>query len=301
MVGFGILAMVLVGLGWTFYGYVMGKAPRQNIQVACLMPICSLVTALVCLAIGLARGIPQVEGKVFLLTLVSCCSAGFLNFFQLELMSRAMQKGPNGIIWSIVQSGFVFPFFMGVICFHVPLTLLRLLGVSSLVVSLALVGLCKGGQATGKWQFFALGAFVFTGLLQMLSNLPSYYPKAEAVTSVWRYMASGSGMVLGGVVCGLAGDRHYGSRVLAHVRRWPVWKMVLTLTVPSTFASVFFLYPGMNVLARAGIGSVAYPTMVASSIIGFEIFAVLFLHEKRNTLQILALLLCLAGVAGICL
>ncbi|MBQ6471621.1 MAG: hypothetical protein IJJ33_06535, partial [Victivallales bacterium] len=121
MVGFGILAMVLVGLGWTFYGYVMGKAPRLNIQVSCLMPICSLVTALVCLAIGLVRGIPQVEGKVFLLTLCSCCSAGFLNFFQLELMSRAMQKGPNGIIWSIVQSGFVFPFFMGVLCFHVPL------------------------------------------------------------------------------------------------------------------------------------------------------------------------------------
>jgi len=301
MVSFGILAMVLVGLSWTFYGYVMGKAPRQNIQVSCLMPVCSLVTALAGLTIGLAQGVPQVERRVFLLTLVSCWSAGFLNFFQLELMSCAMQRGPNGIIWSIVQSGFVFPFFMGVIWFHVPLTMIRLLGVSSLVVSLALVGFCKGGQATGKWRLFALGSFVFTGTLQMLSNLPSYFPQAEAVTSPWRYMASASGMLLGGVVCGVVGNRNYGCKVLEHVRRLSFWKMVLTLTVPSSFASVFFLYPGMNILAQAGIGSVAYPIMVASCIIGFEVFALLFLHEKRNLLQILALLLCLVGVVGICL
>lgn len=66
-------------------------------------------------------------------------------------------------------------------------------------------------------------------------------------------------------------------------------------------SSYLLLYPGMDILSRAGIGSVAYPIMVGSCIIFFEIFAILVLREKRRPAQWLALALCLLGVVGICL
>ena len=70
--------------------------------------------------------------------------------------------------------------------------------------------------------------------------------------------------------------------------------------MPELAASFLLLYPGMDILAKAGIGSVAYPTMVGSCIIAFELFAVLILREKRNIVQWIALALCLGGVIGIC-
>ena len=115
MVVFGIGAMVLVGLGWTMFGYVMGKAPRQNIKIPCLL-ICSSVLALaVSGAIGLYQGFPRLSAFGYFITFGVLVICGIANYFQLDLMSRAMQKGPNGIIWSIIQSGFIFPFFMGVV------------------------------------------------------------------------------------------------------------------------------------------------------------------------------------------
>ena len=65
--------------------------------------------------------------------------------------------------------------------------------------------------------------------------------------------------------------------------------------------SYLLLYPGMDILSRAGIGSVAYPVMVGSCIIFFELFSVLILREKRQLAQWIALALCLLGVVGICL
>lgn len=63
--------------------------------------------------------------------------------------------------------------------------------------------------------------------------------------------------------------------------------------------SFFLLYPGMNRLARAGAGAIAYPLMVASCIVGFEIYSLLALRERRNGLQWAGLGLCLLGVGAL--
>ena len=50
-------------------------------------------------------------------------------------MSRAMQCGPNGIIWAIIQSAMIFPFIFGVAFYDVKLNILRILGICLMIVS----------------------------------------------------------------------------------------------------------------------------------------------------------------------
>ena len=64
-------------------------------------------------------------------------------------------------------------------------------------------------------------------------------------------------------------------------------------------SSFCLMYPGMDVLSKLGIGAIAYPLMVGSCIIFFELFSIIILREKRQILQWIALVLCLAGAVGI--
>ena len=55
----------------------------------------------------------------------------------------------------------------------------------------------------------------------------------------------------------------------------------------------------MDALAKAGQGAIATQLMTASSIVCFEVYAVVLLKEKRNVWQIIALLACLASIAAV--
>lgn len=295
---FGIGAMVLVGLGWTIYGYVMGKAPKQNIRISCLMILSGFLAGVISTAIGLGQGFPRTTPQILLFALGTQFLCGIVNYVQLDLMSRAMQRGPNGIIWSILQSGFIFPFFMGVIFFSVPLTPLRLAGVIAMLIALALFGGKSKGEY-GKWKLLTFATFLTTGVSQSLCNLPSYFPEAEVVTSIWRTGAFSLGMCAGGVLFELPRGMAFLRDLADHLRRKRVWGNCAILEIPELVSCFCLMYPGMDILSRLGIGSIAYPLMVGSCIIFFELFAIIILREKRQFLQWVALFLCLAGAVGI--
>ena len=304
MLIYGIGAMALVGASWTIFGYVMGKVPKQGIKVSWLLVCTTLAAALVSVIIGCIQGFPDTTGRGLLIAFGSLFLCGIVNYIQLDLISRSMQCGPNGIIWSIVQSGFIFPFFMGVIFFGVPLTWLRSAGLLCMLIALVLFGAAKNSgreSASGNWKLLAFSAFLVTGASQSLSNLPSYFPESNAVSSTWRTAAFTLGMCSAGLSVGFSSGKAALADFIRHVRRGPVWLNVALLEIPEMAVSYLLLYPGMDILSKAGIGSVAYPVMVGSCIIAFELFALIVLREKRKFAQWLALVLCLAGVAAICL
>ena len=301
MIAYGIGAMVLVGFSWTIFGYVMGRAPRYNIGIPYLMILCSVLAVIISTVTGLCQGFPETTLFGYFITFGVLILCGIVNYFQLDLMSRAMQKGPNGIIWSIIQSGFIFPFFMGIIFFGVKLTAMRLAGLMAMLAALVLFGTGKNQSSGGNWKLPAFGAFVMTGVSQMLSNLPSYYPESEAVSSIWRTAAFSVGMGLGGTLTEILKGKLFFQELDRHLRRGAVWFNCILLELPELVVSFLLLYPGMDILSKAGLGSIAYPIMVCSCIIIFELFSILILHEKRKAAQWLALLLCLGGVIGICL
>lgn len=296
----GITAMVLVGCSWSVDGYVMGKAPRQGIHIPVLLFLTYLVSTAVSGIAGAVQGIPAVSVKGFLLAFIALFLQGIFNSFQLEVMSRAMQRGPNGIIWTMTQSGFIFPFAMGILFFQVPLGFLRGTGFLLILTSLYLFGRSSGGSAAGKWRLLAVTAFILTGISQCLSNLPSYSAEASQVTAVWRTFAASLGFMVGALLmrwrdCGVFLKdvwRSFGSGL--------IWKYCGLLNLFAIVSSILLLYPGMDRLSRCGYGAIAYPLMVCSCLIFFESFAILVLHEKRSNLQKAALVLCLLGTVALC-
>ena len=301
----GILAMVLVGCSWTFFGYVMGKAPKRNIDVAQLLFISSLMTIVVSLLIacvqGCIFGFPQVSAFGWFMGIGVLIGSGLVNYFQLEFMSRAMQNGPNGIIWTITQSGFILPFFMGILFFSVPLSLFRLLGFLAILVALVIMGFGKDNSARGKWKLWVLIAFLGTGFSQVLSNLPSYYTEADGVTSIWRTMSVAVGMALGALLVKAKDLKNFFPVLKVHFCRKDVWAYCSILLLFELVTSFFLLYYGMDLLVKNNAGSIAYPIMVSSCLICFELFAIIALRERRSLAQWLALFLCLAGIVGICM
>lgn len=297
---FGISAMILVGCTWTVSGYVMGKAPREKIEIPTLLTYAMGSALLLSCCIGLHQGLPQTTLRGLVIACSSQILSGFFNFFQLEWMSKAMQKGHNGIVWSIIQAGFVFPFFMGIVFFGVPLTGIRLGAFAAALLSVALFGIAQGSKSS-HWLIPALGGFLMTGISQALSNLPSYFPEAEAVSSVWRTAALACGFLLAICFYRIFQFKSFVQDV-AHAFRQPgIWKYTGLMVGLETLANYFLLFPGMDALSRAGAGAVAYPLMVSACLLAFDLFSLLWLKEKHRFIQWTALALCLAGVTGLSL
>ena len=57
----------------------------------------------------------------------------------------------------------------------------------------------------------------------------------------------------------------------------------------------------MDSLSKAGAGAIAYPLMVCSCLLVFDLISLFLLREKHRPVQWAALFLCLAGVLGLSL
>ena len=178
-------------------GIVVGRAPKDGVDVGILVFLESLTAFVVSLSIGLAGGMPQAGGRAVVWTLSILFIGGIVNNRQLVDMGRAMQEGPNGIIWSIIQCGFVIPAVVGVTFLGDLLNVWKLLGFIALLIALAIMGLA-GDNSKGKdgnhWKWLAFRAFLWTGVSQLLANIPSYLDSADKISGVWRTMASTGGM-----------------------------------------------------------------------------------------------------------
>ncbi len=299
----GITAMIAVGLTWLTYGVIMGRISKDGISADQLIFFSAALAALISFVIGIARPLPTASWQATALTGAILFVGGLFNNRQLYFLAKAMERGPNGIIWSITQSGFIIPFLVGVICFAVPLTGWRIAGSVALFISVYMMGLTKDNSGTfGKWQLYAFTAFAMTGLSQTLSNLPSYLNSAAAIDSVWRTFFAMAGMAAGTPLAALCSGKwgNFCRETKESLTNKHVWKYTFAVEFFDIAGSIFLLYPGMDILVKANAGAAAYPIMVGSCIAGFEIYSFLWLREKRHAMQWIALLLCLFGVATIC-
>ena len=143
-----IASLVLVGLGWTLTGAVMGAAPKKKIAPGAIQLLGAVFSSLVCLSLLDWTALGAIPAQVRLLTFLSFFFCGALNCVMLYLMAHAMQKGPNGIIWAVIQSAMIFPFLLGVIAFGESPKPVRIAGLCAILLSLILSG--AGRDNTGK-------------------------------------------------------------------------------------------------------------------------------------------------------
>lgn len=302
-VAFGIIAMVIVGSSWCLVGLVMGDAPKKGIEASLVQFAGAIFSTIFSLLIMVATSAyPTASFKVTLLTFICYALNGALNFTMLQIMSKAMQIGPNGIIWSIIQSALIFPFIVGIIFFNVQFTLLRGLGILFIIGALVFFGLSKdNSQKNSKWKLPAFIALFITAIQQNLSTLPSYFEAARGVPSIVRALSTAFGVLAAAVIWETARmDNEHWLKIKNNFCNITLWKYVGALQFFSLLFSYTLFYPGMNVMADAGMGGMCYPMMVGSCIISFSLASAFILKEKMRVIQIIGLASCIAGLILIC-
>ena len=300
---FGIVAMILVGMSWCLTGLVMGNAPKRGIDTGLIQFFGGLVSATVSLCIASATGAyASSPPRVMLPTLTTFFFSGFLNFFMLQLMSAAMQRGPNGIIWSIIQSGMVVNFIVGVLFFHAELNMAKSAGIILLLAAIVCFGLSRDNsrKSSENWRLLTFCAFSVCAIQQTVNTLPVYFPEARQVSSVLCTFATSSGAVSAAILytlCTLSGDKI--SLLKSNVKNAMLWKYVLLLQFFSLIFAYTLFYPGMFAMGKHGLGMVCFPMMVGSCILCFTLAGIFLLREKVRPLQLAALAMCLSGLTGL--
>lgn len=311
-----ILFLAVTGFSWVSVGAVIGHIERRGLNLTAYQ-FCS---CLICIGFGVASwaaapdasfprsGCP-VSTWVGVLSGTLLC--GTFEYLMVRAMGLAMRRGPNAIVWAIVQSGLIYPFLMGSLVFGVPMGPRRLAGIALIVASVFLYASRRkagnGNDADARpapnadlrqWLPAALLGMLCCGINQCGANLPSYLEKGQEFSAAFRTLC----IYLGILATALA---HLAVRaVRGEHGAPPSFRELRTLAgYAAVVGSVSFMtsrylrFPGLDALEKHGAGSLGYPIMVAACIVGFIIYGVTVLRERPTRLQLLGTAFALAGIA----
>lgn len=289
----GFLLVIAAGFCWIGVGISVSKCSGRGWNYNIVQGLNYLGATLICAMILAGRRAFGSAWETPGWGVLMSCLAGIANFYTYVFTSKAMQRGPNGLVWGIMQGGMIGSFLMGVICFGEKAAPLRVLGLALILGGILTMGLCKdrkSGSAGGKnWVFPSLGAFLLVMVTHCCNTLPSYFPETAGNSPVFRTMGLYFGGVVGFVLTALPGmirSHDFGGR--------GEWITAGILMVLNTSASVFLFYRGLDLLAKAGCGGLGYPIAIGVCVIGFSLYSLLILKEKIVRLS-------LAGLIAVCL
>jgi len=308
---FAIPALIIVGSSWCLIGFVMGNCPKHKIPSAAVQQTSASVSFIVSLLIMVVtRQWVTAPMSSFLLISGAYALGGLINFFTLQFMSAAMQRGPNGVVWSIIQSALIFPFMGGVFFFGQPACLIQWLGILSIILALFMFGFTRNNAVTYErqkgefsWKTLAFCAFGCVAVQQNLTTAPSYFEVTAGVPSIARAIASSLGTLAGYHLLGLFHRKTQEEiqAIRTCYRRSIFWKYIIAMQSFSLVTTYLLFFPGMDIMAHKGLGGAAYPLMVGSCIVSFTLLAIYELKERLRPLQIAGLALCTVGLVAICM
>lgn len=317
----GILFAILTGLSWVVSGAVVGLAEKRGCGTSRQQLVGNAFKLLLTLAV-LGAGVALRPGatafslrsdRASFLWMVLC---GFLNYWAIVCMGRAMRDGPNGVVWTIVQSGFVFPFALGVALGNTPLTAANAAGAGCVLLGVAFCGRAKGEGKTshsaeggtsspaatnGGWKVAALAGFALCGITQSAQCLAAMGPAETRPSALLRILFEMTGAF---------------AAIVPH-RLW-LWRQGRNAEVPrdpdlgakyrylvkicAVQAAIYFtagfcwLYNALDRLGEAGLIAIANPLMLASCLVGFTAYCALALRERPSHDQIIGTIFALAGI-----
>ena len=274
----GFFMVLVAGCLWIGIGVAVSICSARGWNYNIVQGLTSLGSALICAGIlagkSVSTGTLEISGFGFLM----CCLAGFANFYNYFLTAKAMQKGPNGLVWGIMQSGLIGTFLMGVIFFGEKPAPVRLVGLFLILSGVLAMGLAKDDKSSssGKtWVLFSLGALALSMVTQCCNTLPSYFQEMSKNDAASRTLGLYFGGVIGFALTtlpGLVRKRDFGGR--------GEWMTASVLVMTNTAASLFFFYRGLDILARIGCAGLGYPLSIGACVIGFSLYSLLILKEK---------------------
>ena len=302
-VAFGIIAMILVGSSWSLEGLVMGDAPKKKVDPSVVQFFGGVVSSLCSGIPMLLGGFPDCSWQVYVLTCGAYFMTGILNFVLLQVMSVAMQRGPNGIVWAIIQTALFVPFLAGVFLHDMSANLIQWFGLACMIISLVFFACGLDNQQKGKggWLMLSFLGLCISGVNGIILTEPSYHAASEPINSLTRTFYGVAGIMVSAVVYNLTRFNATHRQYLCQALRRPIlWYYVGTLQFFSLFFAYFFQYPGINILAKNDMGGVGLPLMYASCIVAFTLCSIFLLKEKIKWPQMVALGFSLVGIVTIC-
>ena len=297
---FGIITMIIVGCSWTLWGAVAGAASKRNLNMGLMTAVCAMLGGLLSIPAAIIIDvIPYFSEPSILTVFALVVLGGIFNLGQLQFMSDAMKHGPNGIIWSFIQAGFLCPFAMGILLFGKTMTWSFAAAIVMVLAALVIFACSAENTSKGKWLLFTILAFISTCLCQSMNNAPSYLAGAAEVSGIWRTVAFYLGLCAGFAIM-IIFNKPVRLELPRLFKNKYTWLFGILLAVEESVIYWFCFYSGMDALAETGYGPIAIQLQTAASIVCFELYAVLLLREKRSTAQIIATLLCLGSIVAIC-
>jgi len=310
---FYVLCLVITGgIPWVWVGIVYSRAAHRGINSGLIQLYGSIAgtvfNAAVFLMINrlhpMAADLPV---STVVWAAVSQAGAGAINFLMLRAMTVAMARGPHGITWSIMQSGMILPFLMGILVFGVKLRLGMAIGIVLILASILLFGVAKqDGKRSNvaserAWFGMALLAFLFCGVTHCCGNLASYLPRGAEVGSVFRCLFAALGSAIVWPVFAWMDRKKTGKPLFRGAPHRQIAKYALSILVVGIPSQYFLFYRGLDGLQRLGYGAVGYPIAVCSCIAGFFLYCTLIRRERPNRIQTIGMLAAMLGVLVICL
>ena len=286
----GFLLVITAGICWIGVGMVVSKCSARGWDFNLVQGLNYVGATLVCsllLACSVSWSDP---GSVFGLGFLMSFLAGITNFYSFLFTAKAMERGPNGLVWGIMQSGMIGSFLLGVIAFGEKAATVRFLGLFLILSGILVMGVSRDSRSSvrGKnWVLPTLAAFLLVMITQSVNSLPSYL-QAESgslVRTLGLYLGGMIGFMLT-TLPGMIRKRNFGVR--------GEWIAAVILMVLNVSASLFFFYRGLDLLARSGCASLGYPVSIGVCVIGFSVYSLLILKEKFARLS-------LAGLGAVCL
>ena len=292
-----ISILVIVGVFWTMTGVVMSGVARKGIAVEPMQCVSYLMGTVVCLALLPLYPSIEAKGGFAAFALGMYFLVGVLNYFLNITMAAAMKRGPNSLVWAILQAGMIVPFVYG-ICFHdVHAGPLRLLGMASMLLALWLVSMDRGSAETASgrsWLLLSFVAFLIVGVQQTVSTEPSYYPETRmGIPIIYRCLALCLGNFVATLPFTLKQSLKGGMAVFGG--KW-LWLFAIILQASILFEKLFLSFRAMDMMAKLGNGALSYPVMVISCIAVFTLYSIITLHEKVTSKSTGGLVLCTLGI-----
>lgn len=218
--------------------------------------------------------------------------AGIMGQLGFWSMKKALEHGPHGIGWCIVQSSMICPFLAGVLFFGDSPSAGRIAGMCLIATSLLPLS-AQGGQGdrenmlfSGRFLLLIVAAFLLVGMQQTVSLLPNQCPALSAEALSWRVplvSLVGFGW-LGPILFRKTGIRFKEIGGIS---------LVYSLLV---FLGQLGIYRAIDALGRAHSSGTAYPAACGMSILIFFVYCFFKRHEKLSRRALAGIGLNLAGM-----
>ncbi|OGV51350.1 MAG: hypothetical protein A2017_20270 [Lentisphaerae bacterium GWF2_44_16] len=289
----GLTLIFITGVLWGLVGIIFSRTVSRKENFHAFM----LLSSFFCAA-GAWAFLPDYtkiisgdfSGTLQLLAVMT--GVAFLGSTGFLFMKNAMNNdGHHGIIWTIAQSAMIIPFIASFILWDEKITLFKVLGLITILLSLFMFGMKKSESLSDpdkkngkKWFLFALSAFIFLGISQAFSTMPSHWTGWHDNASLRVPVYSLSAFLF-----------------------WILYFLLKSSNVKFIFLPAFSyalagllgqvtLYKSLDIMSARNMTSIVYPASIAVSILIFFLYSIFIIREKSGAGVRTGFLFALAGI-----